>query len=97
MKDADGVVHKNDLGPLVEWDAIWAPGANRATWIDFSGPVTLEDHELVKIRFGAGFEADHDEALNHLLKDSESELAGRIGHTAVLYSRRAEEPEIRLP
>jgi len=57
----------------------------------------LEDHELVKIRFGAGFEADHDEALDHLLKDSESELAGRIGHTAVLYRRRAEEPEIRLP
>ena len=57
----------------------------------------LEDHELVKIRFGAGFEQDHDEALAHLLKDSTSELAGRIGHTAVLYRRRAEKPEIRLP
>ena len=34
------------FGALVEWDAIWTPGANRATWIDFSEPVTLEDRAL---------------------------------------------------
>ena len=34
------------FGALVEWDAIWTPGANRATWIDFSKPVTLEGHAL---------------------------------------------------
>ena len=30
------------FGELIEWDAIWTPGANRATWIDFSQPVKLE-------------------------------------------------------
>ena len=34
------------FGALVEWDAIWTPGANRATWIDFSKPVTVEGHAL---------------------------------------------------
>ena len=34
------------FGALVEWDAIWTPGANRATWIDFSEPVKLEGHAL---------------------------------------------------
>lgn len=40
------------FGPLVEWGAIWAPGANRATWIDFSEPVTLEGHALEAGRYG---------------------------------------------
>ena len=30
------------FGGIVEWDAIWTPGANRATWIDFSTPVSFE-------------------------------------------------------
>ncbi len=34
------------FGNLVEWDAIWTPGANRATWIDLSEPVELEGHPL---------------------------------------------------
>ena len=33
------------FGALVEWDAIWTPGANRASWIDFSKPVNVEGHE----------------------------------------------------
>ncbi len=39
------------FGALVEWDAIWTPGANRATWIDFSKPVTLEGHALQRGRY----------------------------------------------
>jgi len=34
------------FGELVAWDAVWTPGANRATWIEFSTPVTLEGTEL---------------------------------------------------
>ncbi len=34
------------FGALVEYDAIWTPGANRSTWIDFSEPVELEGHAL---------------------------------------------------
>jgi Protein of unknown function (DUF2911) len=40
------------FGELIEWDAIWTPGANRATWIDFSKPVTLEGHKLDAGRYG---------------------------------------------
>ena len=43
------------FGPLIEWDAIWAAGANRATWIDFSEPVTFEDHALDAGRYGIWF------------------------------------------
>jgi hypothetical protein len=39
------------FGALVEWDAIWTPGANRATWIDFSKPATLEGHALQAGRY----------------------------------------------
>ncbi len=39
------------FGTLVEWDAIWTPGANRATWIDFSKPVTVEGHALQAGRY----------------------------------------------
>ncbi len=39
------------FGNLVEWDAIWTPGANRATWIDFSRPVTFLGHDLAAGRY----------------------------------------------
>ena len=39
------------VGALVEWDAIWTPGANRASWIDFSKPVTVEGHALQAGRY----------------------------------------------
>lgn len=40
------------FGELIEWDAIWTPGANRATWIEFSKPVRVEGHELEAGRYG---------------------------------------------
>ena len=33
-------------GNLVEWDVVSTPGANRATWIEFSTPVTVEGRAL---------------------------------------------------
>ncbi len=39
------------FGNLVEWDAIWTPGANRATWIDFSEHVELEGNALEAGRY----------------------------------------------
>ena len=40
------------FGELIEWDVIWTPGANRATWIDFSEPVALEGQALEAGRYG---------------------------------------------
>jgi Protein of unknown function (DUF2911) len=40
------------FGELVVWDAIWTPGANRATTIEFSTDVTLEGQALAAGKYG---------------------------------------------
>lgn len=40
------------FGGIVDWDAIWTPGANRATWVEFSTPVTVEGVDLEEGRYG---------------------------------------------
>ncbi len=57
----------------------------------------LDDHELIKIRFGTGFDGEIDAALDRLLASTSAALAGRTGRTALLYRPRVEDPEIRLP
>lgn len=57
----------------------------------------LDDHELVKVRFGPGFDGDTGEAAALLATETGSGLAGTIGKTALLYRPREEEPEIVLP
>jgi len=57
----------------------------------------LEDHELIKIRFGPGFEEDIVEAAALLVSETGSALAGTIGKTALLYRPRKDDPEIILP
>ena len=57
----------------------------------------LNDHELIKVRV-AGMERDaRDEALASLADRTQSEMVGRIGHTAVLYRRHPKKPRIVLP
>lgn len=57
----------------------------------------LNDHELIKVRV-TGMERDaRDEALAALASRTESEMVGRIGHTALLYRRHPEKPRIILP
>lgn len=57
----------------------------------------LTAHELIKVRV-AGLERDErDEALAYLAAQTDSEMVGRIGHTAVLYRRHPEKPRIALP
>ncbi|HVY80140.1 MAG TPA: ribosome assembly RNA-binding protein YhbY [Steroidobacteraceae bacterium] len=57
----------------------------------------LHDHELVKVRV-SGMERDaRDETLAMLASRTESELVGRIGHTALLYRPNPERPRILLP
>jgi hypothetical protein len=40
------------FGELLDYDAVWTPGANRATWIDFSKPVTVEGRPVPAGRYG---------------------------------------------
>ena len=41
------------FGQLLDYDVVWMPGANRATWIDFSAPVLIQGRELAAGRYGA--------------------------------------------
>lgn len=57
----------------------------------------LEAHELVKVRFGQGFEDPVGPAVEELARRVDAVVAGRVGRTALLYRTRDPDPEIRLP
>jgi len=40
------------FGDILDYDAVWTPGANRATWIDFSAPVRVQGQALPAGRYG---------------------------------------------
>ena len=40
------------FGDILDYDVIWTPGANRATWIEFSEPVTVQGAALDAGRYG---------------------------------------------
>jgi hypothetical protein len=40
------------FGELLDYEAVWTPGANRATWIDFSAPVRVQGQPLPAGRYG---------------------------------------------
>jgi RNA-binding protein len=55
----------------------------------------LLDHELVKVRLQRP--DDKKGVARELARRSGAELCGLVGHTAILYRRRAEAPGIELP
>jgi RNA-binding protein len=59
--------------------------------------VELENHELVKVRVGDGCLDTPKELADLLAAQSGSEAVQIIGHTILLYRRRAKEPTIVLP
>jgi len=40
------------FGGIIDFGAIWTPGANRATWIEFTQPVTVEGRSVAAGRYG---------------------------------------------
>lgn len=63
--------------------------------------IALEDHELIKVRLGQGFEGDRHEAASALGRAVDAAVVQVIGRVIVLYRRRArdlpERPRIELP
>lgn len=57
----------------------------------------LNDHELVKVRVSGMDREIRDDTIATLASRTDSELVGRIGHTALLYRRNKERPRILLP
>lgn len=84
------------LAPLVQVgiDGV-TPAVGRAATI------ALEQHELIKIRLGQGFEGDRDEAAQQLVALTGAQLVQVIGKIVVLYRRRSKDdpkrPRIVLP
>jgi hypothetical protein len=40
------------FGDILDYDAVWTPGADRATWIDVSAPVRIQGQALPAGRYG---------------------------------------------
>lgn len=57
----------------------------------------LEDHELIKVRLPGLDRQSRDAALQSLADQTGSALVTRIGHVAVLYRARPQQPKILLP
>ncbi|TNF36165.1 MAG: ribosome assembly RNA-binding protein YhbY [Deltaproteobacteria bacterium] len=57
----------------------------------------LEDHELIKMKCGENAPLSIKEAAAEVSQATGCAVAGTIGRTAILYKRRAEDPEIELP
>ena len=57
----------------------------------------LTHHELVKVRARVGDRDLRDDLLAELATRTHSELVLRIGHVALYYRRRPEEPRILMP
>jgi RNA-binding protein len=57
----------------------------------------LDQHELVKVKVSGEAEVDAGEIGPQIEKATKSQVAQVIGHTLVIYKRRAENPKIVLP
>jgi RNA-binding protein len=57
----------------------------------------LELHELLKVRVSAEDRDQRDACTAALVEGSGAELVARIGHVAVLYRRRRDNPLVILP
>jgi RNA-binding protein len=58
---------------------------------------SLHAHELIKVRLDIDEPKERKSAADQLASETDSQLAGTIGKTAILYRERDEEPEIKLP
>ena len=57
----------------------------------------LEMHELLKVKVSAEDREQRDALIESLIEPSGAALVARIGHVAVLYRRRSENPLVILP
>ena len=59
--------------------------------------VALAAHELIKIKFGQGFDGELSATVADLAVRTESAEVGRTGRTALLYRPDPETPRIEIP
>ena len=85
-----GLAH--DLKPVV---MIGAKGVGPSLLTELDQ--ALEMHELLKVKVAAEDREQRDALIESLLEPSRAALVARIGHVAVLYRRRSENPLVILP
>ena len=78
------------LNPVV---TIGAAGVSDAVLAELH--IALEQHELVKLRIAADDREQRAALIAELCEKSNAELIQRIGHTAVLFRKRADDREIK--
>lgn len=59
--------------------------------------LALDRHELIKVKVAGDAEVDANDIGPQIEKATKSQVAQVIGHTLVIYRRRAENPKIVLP
>lgn len=59
--------------------------------------LTLETHELIKVRVNAADKEERKVMLNNICEKTGSELVDSIGHVAAFYRRHPDKPKISLP
>lgn len=72
-----------------------AAGVSPALLAELDG--ALEHHELVKVRVRTGERSARDAMIAALCDQTGAELVQRIGHIALIYRARREDPAITLP
>ena len=58
---------------------------------------TLASHELIKVRVDSDDSDARKQLAESLATETDAQIAGVIGKTAILYRARDEDPEIELP
>jgi RNA-binding protein len=86
----------HELNPLVQ---VGQDGVSEG--VQEAVAVVLEEHELIKVRFGQNFDGDRKVASAELAKAVGADLTQVIGRVAVLYRPRGKDlpnkPQIQLP
>ena len=59
--------------------------------------LALEHHELIKVKVTAEDREAREATIAEIAKRTQSAVVQRVGHTATLYRRSSESPEIMLP
>jgi RNA-binding protein len=85
-----GLAH--DLKPVL---LVGAKGVTPAVLAELD--LALDQHELLKVRVSANDRDEREGWIAELVEGSQASLAGRIGHVAILYRRRRDNPLVILP
>ncbi len=56
----------------------------------------LTDHELIKVKVLKTYEGDIKELAKIIVKSTDSQLAGKVGHILILYRENPDNPQIQL-